>query len=117
MQADEIDSVVALARSIWNRHYPGIISQAQIDYMLDQRYTPARLAAELRDPDIDWSLALLGVAADVALAPAIAEAHLAKWGSWEITHRNLMRLFPEADPNAWRRLPARRPGCRTASAT
>ena len=60
MQADEIDSVVALARSIWNRHYPGIISQAQIDYMLDQRYTPARLAAELRDPDIDWSLALLG---------------------------------------------------------
>ncbi|MEZ4428472.1 MAG: hypothetical protein R3A51_12385 [Nannocystaceae bacterium] len=31
-----------------------------------------------------------------------AEAHLAKWGSWEITHRNLMKLFPEADPNAWR---------------
>ncbi|MCA9714269.1 MAG: hypothetical protein H6713_09305 [Myxococcales bacterium] len=31
-----------------------------------------------------------------------AEAHLAKWGSWEITHRNLMRLFPDADPNAWR---------------
>ncbi|HVH99874.1 MAG TPA: hypothetical protein VM869_14225, partial [Enhygromyxa sp.] len=30
------------------------------------------------------------------------EAHLAKWGSWEITHRNLMRLFPDADPNAWR---------------
>ena len=60
MQADDIDSVVALARSIWNRHYPGIISQAQIDYMLDQRYAPARLAAELRDPDIDWSLALLG---------------------------------------------------------
>ncbi|MCA9634521.1 MAG: hypothetical protein KC420_00615 [Myxococcales bacterium] len=31
-----------------------------------------------------------------------AEAHLAKWGSWEITHRNLMKLFPDADPNAWR---------------
>lgn len=31
-----------------------------------------------------------------------AEAHLAKWGSWEITHRNLMKLFPDADPNSWR---------------
>lgn len=31
-----------------------------------------------------------------------AEAHLAKWGSWEITHRNLMKLFPDADPNAWK---------------
>jgi hypothetical protein len=31
-----------------------------------------------------------------------ASAHLAKWGSWEITHRNLMKLFPDANPNAWR---------------
>lgn len=38
----------------------------------------------------------------VALQPAPASAHLAKWGSWEVTHRNLMKLFPEADPNGWR---------------
>jgi hypothetical protein len=31
-----------------------------------------------------------------------AQAHLAKWGSWEITHRNLMKLFPTADPNGWK---------------
>lgn len=37
-----------------------------------------------------------------AVPPAPAEAHLAKWGSWEITHRNLMKLFPEADPNGWK---------------
>jgi hypothetical protein len=48
------------------------------------------------------ALTMLGLGADVALAPAPADAHLAKWGSWEITHRNLMRLFPDADPNAWR---------------
>jgi hypothetical protein len=48
------------------------------------------------------SLALLGLSADVTLMARPAEAHLAKWGSWEITHRNLMRLFPDADPNAWR---------------
>ena len=39
----------------------------------------------------------------LAVAPAApAQAHLAKWGSWEITHRNLMLLFPDADPNAWK---------------
>lgn len=44
----------------------------------------------------------LGLLFCLALAPARTEAHLAKWGSWEITHRNLMKLFPDADPNAWR---------------
>lgn len=34
--------------------------------------------------------------------PTVATAHLAKWGSWEITHRNLMKLFPEADTNGWK---------------
>ncbi len=36
------------------------------------------------------------------LPAASADAHLAKWGSWEVTHRNLMKLFPNADPNAWK---------------
>ncbi len=36
------------------------------------------------------------------MAQPTAQAHLAKWGSWEITHRNLMKLFPNADPNGWR---------------
>ena len=36
-----------------------------------------------------------------AAPPAPADAHLAKWGSWEITHRNLMKLFPDADTNTW----------------
>lgn len=43
-----------------------------------------------------------GLAAAVLVPPEPAHAHLAKWGSWEITHRNLMRLFPDADPNAWK---------------
>ncbi len=46
------------------------------------------------------AVAALGLC--IASVPAPAEAHLAKWGSWEITHRNLMRLFPDADPNAWK---------------
>lgn len=46
---------------------------------------------------------VLAVSLAAVLAPARpAEAHLAKWGSWAITHRNLMKLFPDADPNAWK---------------
>jgi hypothetical protein len=46
------------------------------------------------------AIAALGLA--IAMPSAPADAHLAKWGSWEITHRNLTRLFPDADPNAWK---------------
>ena len=37
---DEADVVVELASRIWRAHYPGIISAAQIEYMLEQRYRP-----------------------------------------------------------------------------
>lgn len=45
-----------------------------------------------------FGLALLG---PLLLAPRSA-AHLVTWGSWEATHRNLMKLYPDADPFAWR---------------
>lgn len=47
-------------------------------------------------------LAIAALGLSVGLSAGPADAHLAKWGSWEITHRNLMRLFPDADPNAWK---------------
>jgi hypothetical protein len=46
--------------------------------------------------------ACLALAFALMASPTPADAHLAKWGSWEITHRNLMKLFPDADPNGWR---------------
>ncbi len=50
------------------------------------------------------SIKMLGLVLGLGLVvPApTSEAHLAKWGSWEVTHRNLMKLFPDADPNAWK---------------
>lgn len=44
------------------------------------------------------SLTLLGLLAHSARVAA----HLVTWGSWQISHRNLMRLYPDADPYAWR---------------
>jgi len=43
-------------------------------------------------------LALLGP----LLLSSRSAAHLVTWGSWEVTHRNLMKLYPDADPFAWR---------------
>ena len=43
----DVDAIAALARLIWQDAYAAIITQAQIDYMLDQRYNAPRLLAEL----------------------------------------------------------------------
>lgn len=50
----DVDSIAALAREIWRAHYPGIISDAQIEYMLAQRYVPAVIRAELARADVWW---------------------------------------------------------------
>ena len=50
----DVEAIAALARVVWQDAYPGIISQAQIDYMLDQRYNAARLREELATPSIGW---------------------------------------------------------------
>jgi hypothetical protein len=53
----DIESVVALARLVWQQTYPGIITQEQIDFMLEQRYNPQRLCEELTMPLIWWDQA------------------------------------------------------------
>jgi ribosomal protein S18 acetylase RimI-like enzyme len=39
----DLDAVAALARAIWRKHYPGIITPEQIEYMLDRGYSRAAL--------------------------------------------------------------------------
>ncbi len=43
----EVEALCALAGEIWREHYPAIIGQAQIEYMLAQRYRPEVIRAEL----------------------------------------------------------------------
>ncbi len=57
LQAGQAEALGALARHIWQRHYPGIISQAQIDYMLDQRYGAALIRQQLVQPGNWWKVA------------------------------------------------------------
>ena len=57
--AAEVEDIARLARLIWQATYPGIITQAQIDYMLEQRYNAAHLLGELQQPGLWWDQAFL----------------------------------------------------------
>lgn len=45
----DVPAIAALAREIWQATYPGIITQEQIDFMLEQRYGHERLYDDLED--------------------------------------------------------------------
>jgi len=50
----DIGPVCALAREIWVQHYPGIITVRQIEYMLEQRYSPDVIRSQLRSGEGWW---------------------------------------------------------------
>lgn len=53
----DLPTVQDLARRIWHRHYPGIISVEQIDYMLERGYATSVLARFLTAPGAGLVLA------------------------------------------------------------
>ncbi|MPZ45620.1 MAG: GNAT family N-acetyltransferase [Betaproteobacteria bacterium] len=59
LEPGDIEALSELARAIWHAHYPGIITSAQIEYMLEQRYRPELVQAELGRDDVWWELATL----------------------------------------------------------
>jgi GNAT superfamily N-acetyltransferase len=59
LTAGDIDALCALAAEIWRAHYPAIISSAQIEYMLAQRYNAAAVRDELARGDVWWDKLLV----------------------------------------------------------
>ena len=57
LAAAQIAALVQLAQRIWRAHYADIISAAQIEYMLAQRYRPELIGAQLADPAQRWLIA------------------------------------------------------------
>jgi ribosomal protein S18 acetylase RimI-like enzyme len=47
LNESEIPALRQMAHDIWHAHYPGIITTAQIDYMLQRMFAPDVLRAEL----------------------------------------------------------------------
>lgn len=58
----DIAAVGALAREVWQATYPALISQAQIDAMLADRYAPNQIREQLADPHHFWWVARQGTA-------------------------------------------------------
>jgi len=50
----DIDELIALARDIWYRHYPDMITVEQIEYMLGQRYHPDAIRAQMASDSAWW---------------------------------------------------------------
>jgi GNAT superfamily N-acetyltransferase len=50
----DVERVAQLAAEVWWHHYPALISTAQIEYMLRQRYEPSLIRAELQRRDLWW---------------------------------------------------------------
>jgi len=51
---EDVTEISCLARQIWLRQYQGLLSQAQIDYMLMQRYSPSVIKTQLDDEKTWW---------------------------------------------------------------
>lgn len=45
----DLPGIAALAAVIWRQHYPGIITDAQIDYMLERMYSLARMEQDMAE--------------------------------------------------------------------
>jgi ribosomal protein S18 acetylase RimI-like enzyme len=58
--ADDVEAIAALATETWYHHYLNIITAAQIEYMLKQRYDAALVRAELARTDLWWDKLLVG---------------------------------------------------------
>lgn len=56
---DDIELIIALADTIWRQHYSNIISSAQIEYMLNQRYSSTLIRAQLLSNEIRWKKLVL----------------------------------------------------------
>lgn len=63
--ADELGTVRALAYRIWPAHYPGIITEAQIDYMLAVWYEIGALKREVEERGVCYALIEAGGAGAV----------------------------------------------------
>ncbi len=55
---DDIPVIQKLAYKIWHSHYPGIITNEQIDYMLEAGYSADVIKHEINEEGITWLKAM-----------------------------------------------------------
>lgn len=63
---ENISSIQALAEVIWNDHYPEIIGQEQVDYMLNRFYSRGAMVEQMRGGQQFYQVFLDGLAVGFA---------------------------------------------------
>jgi len=63
---ENISSIQALAQVIWNDHYPEIIGQEQVDYMLNRFYSRGAMVEQMRGGQQFYQVFLNGLAVGFA---------------------------------------------------
>ena len=56
VNSDDLNEIQTMAQVIWNHHYPEIIGQEQVDYMLNRMYDLGSLRKQLADGHIFYKL-------------------------------------------------------------
>lgn len=87
--ADELTTVQKLAHAIWLACYPGIISDAQIRYMLSIWYQPGNMAHEMQARDVWYALV------EVEARGAVGYISFEKLAMEPVLFINKLYLLPE----------------------
>ena len=58
VEREDITEIVRMAEEVWREHFPGIISEEQIDYMLSKMYSPGVISQELESGLADYCFIL-----------------------------------------------------------
>jgi ribosomal protein S18 acetylase RimI-like enzyme len=56
---EDLPAIAELAAIVWRRHYPGIITRAQIDYMLERMYALETMRREVAEDGICYERLVL----------------------------------------------------------
>lgn len=59
-EPEHLEEIRRLAHSIWREHYPGIIPRAQIEYMLEMKYSLEALRRDVRERGVHYDRAFVG---------------------------------------------------------
>ncbi len=51
---EDIEKIAALADEIWNEHFPPIIGQDQVDYMVEKYQSEKAIASQIRDDGYEY---------------------------------------------------------------
>lgn len=102
--AEELPRVIELAHQIWPAYYPGIISHAQIDYMLAVWYEPGAMRREMTERGATYALIEISAGADAAQGTPVGYVAFEPPSGSSVLFLSKLYLLPEYQGRGFGRL-------------